>query len=330
MQTLIAVDGLKVWFPLRTGFFKSLIGGEDQYVHAVDGVSFQLQRGEIFCLAGESGCGKTTTGKALLRLVEPTAGSIEYEGVDILSLSNQEMKEYRRKLQIIFQDPYGSLNPRQTVREIVAEPLKVHNLAQKTDDLRDYVNLALTNAGLTPPEEFWNRYPHELSGGQQQRVVIASVLVLEPDFIVADEPVSMLDVSIRSEILRLMLELRDTANLTYLFITHDLSLAWTIADRIGIMYLGRLVEVGNADRVIHHSLHPYTKALISVIPSPDPKARERDRTILEGDPPSPIQIPSGCRFHPRCPISKDGCKLEEPQLRELDDGHYVACHYAQL
>ena len=292
------------------------------------GSPLNSERGEIFCLAGESGCGKTTTGRALVRLVRPTVGTIEYDGVNLASLSNREMKEYRRRLQIIFQDPYSSLNPRQTVRQIVAEPVNVHRLAQSAGDLRDRVNRALTDAGLAPPGEFLDRYPHELSGGQQQRVAIAGALVLEPDFIVADEPVSMLDVSVRSEILRLMLELRERTHLTYLFVTHDLSLAWLIADRIGIMYLGRIVELGRADELINRPLHPYTKALVSVIPVPNPNTRERERTILEGDPPNPALIPSGCRFHPRCPVSQDRCKGEEPELRELTYGHYAACHYA--
>jgi oligopeptide/dipeptide ABC transporter ATP-binding protein len=329
MPPLITVDDLKVWYPLRAGLVASLLGREQRYVRAVDGVSFELQRGEIFGLAGESGCGKTTTGKALLRLVRPSAGSIQYAGTNILSLPNSALKAYRRRLQMIFQDPYGSLNPRQTVREIVGEPLKVHGLARDRDELRERVSGALADAGLTPVDRFLNRYPHELSGGQQQRVAIAAVLVLEPDFIVADEPVSMLDVSVRSEILRLMLNLRDTAHLTYLFITHDLSLAWTISDRIGIMYLGRLVEIGPADDVVHRPLHPYTEALISVVPSPDPAARDRQRTILEGDPPNPVEIPSGCRFHPRCPIAESRCRVEVPAFREIRPGHYAACHFAE-
>lgn len=329
MPPLIVVDDLKVWYPLRTGLLASLMGREQRYVRAVDGVSFEVQRGEIFSLAGESGCGKTTTGKALLRLVQPTAGSVKYAGADILSLPDKALKAYRRKLQMIFQDPYGSLNPRQTVKEIVSEPLKVHGLAHNREELGERVNQALVDAGLTPVDRFLNRYPHELSGGQQQRVAIAGALVLEPDFIVADEPVSMLDVSIRSEILRLMIRLRDTAYLTYLFITHDLSLAWTISDRIGIMYLGRLVEIGAADDVVHRPLHPYTRALISVVPSPEPKARSRERTILRGDPPNPVEIPSGCRFHPRCPIAESRCKVEVPELREIRSGHYAACHFAE-
>lgn len=330
MDPLITVDGLKVWFPLRTGLIRSLVGEEPEYVRAVDGISFELRRGEIFSLAGESGCGKTTTGRALLRLVEPTAGHVEYEGVDLLSLSKREMKTYRTKLQMIFQDPYGSLNPRQTVRQIVSEPLKVHRIANDKEVLEERVNRALVEAGLSPPSKFLDRYPHELSGGQQQRVVIAGVLVLQPDFIVADEPVSMLDVSIRAEILRLMLELRDREDLTYLFITHDLSLAWTISDRIGVMYLGLLVELGSADDVTHRPLHPYTKALISVVPSPDPAASERQRTILQGDPPNPLRIPSGCRFHPRCPIAEERCRVEVPELRELRPGHFAACHYPDI
>lgn len=329
MPPLITVEDLKVWYPLPTGLVASLTGREQRYVRAVDGVSFELQRGEIFSLAGESGCGKTTTGKALLRLVPPTAGSIQYAGKNILSLPRSALKAYRRKLQMIFQDPYGSLNPRQTVKEIVGEPLKIHGLARDRDELRERVSGALADAGLTPVDRFIDRYPHELSGGQQQRVAIAGVLVLEPDFIVADEPVSMLDVSVRSEILRLMLNLRDAADLTYLFITHDLSLAWTISDRIGIMYLGLLVEVGSADDVVHRPLHPYTQALISVVPSPDPAARRRERTILEGDPPNPVEIPSGCRFHPRCPLAESRCKVEVPLFREIRPGHYAACHFAE-
>lgn len=322
----VEVKALKVWFPVKQGLFQSLYGRKEEYVRAVDDVSFTINEGEIFCLAGESGCGKTTTGKSIIRLVDPTAGSVFYSGVDLLSLSKNQLRSYRKKLQIVFQDPFGALNPRQKVKDIVGEPLKVHELVSGRKEQAEKIRDALSNAGLNPPEKFTERYPHELSGGERQRVVIASALALSPEFIVADEPVSMLDVSVRAEILKLLLHLKDQEGLTYLFITHDLSLAWMISDRIAIMYLGKIMELGSADSVIQRPLNPYTQALVSVIPIPDPAAKRREKLILEGDPPDPINIPSGCRFRPRCSHVQEICYLEEPPLQEILNDHWVACH----
>jgi oligopeptide/dipeptide ABC transporter ATP-binding protein len=322
----IEVKALKVWFPVKQGFIQSLFRRKEEYIKAVDDVSFSINEGEIFCLAGESGCGKTTTGKSIIRLVEPTSGKIIYSNVNLLNLSKDQLRSYRKKFQIVLQDPFGSLNPRQKIKDIVGEPLKVHGLVHDRKTRTQKVKDALSNAGLNPPDKFKERYPHELSGGERQRVVIASALALSPDFIVADEPVSMLDVSVRAEILKLLLHLKDKEGLTYLFITHDLSLAWMISDRIAIMYLGKIMEIGPSDDVIQRPLNPYTKALVSVIPIPDPVAKRRKKVILEGDPPDPINIPSGCRFRPRCSQVQEICSLEEPLLHEVYKNHWTACH----
>ena len=358
IKDLVSVDNLQVWFPVRRGFVESLTAKEQRFVKAVDGVSFNIKEREIFCLVGESGCGKTTTGKAILRLVEPTGGKIKYKGggltpklmkeaaaegvgkkmltkaeaekdlvagaIDIRSLHKSKMKMLRQKMQMIFQDPYESLNPKQSVYDIVAEPLVGNNLGANEAEREKRVMKALDDAGLRPPKDFMWRFPHEVSGGQRQRIGIAGALVLDPLFLVADEPVSMLDVSIRSEILKLMLDLREKKGLTYLFITHDLSVAYVFSDRIGIMYLGKIVELGPTEEVIKEPRHPYTKALISVVPKPDPRMKT-DKIILKGERPDPANIPPGCRFHPRCPYAMDVCRLKEPAPMFVSQEHWVSC-----
>lgn len=325
MESLVSAENLEVHFAVRTGLLQSLFGKEMPVVRAVDGISFELGKGEILCLAGESGSGKTTTGKAVLRLVEPTGGSIYYAGEDVRAYKRAQLRSFRQEAQIIFQDPYESLNPRQTVFGAVAEPLEVNNLCPGLEEKEARVAQALVDAGLHNPRELFLRYPHELSGGQRQRMAIAGALVLGPKFIVADEPVSMLDLSIRAGILKLMVDLRDKKGISYLFITHDLSLAWLVSDRIAIMYLGKIVELGSAGAVIKEPLHPYTRALVSVIPTPRRK-EIAERSLLKGETPDPVNIPAGCRFHPRCPEALPRCKEEAPLYREVRAGHYAACH----
>jgi oligopeptide/dipeptide ABC transporter ATP-binding protein len=320
-MTFLDVQNLSVSFSSQ-GFIDMLLKRQ-KTVAAVDGINLLIQKGEILCLVGESGCGKTTCGKAILGLVEYD-GSVIREGKNIATFTKKEKKVLRTKMQIIFQDPYESLNPKHTIFDIVAEPLEIHyDLSEKEKE--EKVIDALEDVGLRPASEFLYRYPHELSGGQRQRVVIAGALILDPEFIVADEPVSMLDVSIRAEILKLMLEFRGKKNLTYLFITHDLSLAWVISDRIAIMYLGKILEIGPSERVIKNPKNPYTKALISVIPIPDPHVAH-EKILLRGEPPDPSHIPPGCRFHPRCPFAFDRCREEEPLLQDVEEGHLAACH----
>ncbi len=322
---MLEVKDLRVWFPARTSFWQSL-KGVSRYVKAVDGVSFTIKRGEVLALVGESGSGKTTTGKAILRLIEPTSGEVWFEGVNVLSLNKKELKEFRRKAQIIFQDPFESLDPRMTIYDIVAEPLKVNKVYGSADEEYDAVAKALEDVRLVPPEDFMTRFPHELSGGQRQRVAIARALILRPKFIVADEPVSMLDASIRTQILELMEDLRKEYGLTYLFITHDLAQARYTSDRIAVMYLGRIMEIGPTEEVVSNPLHPYTKVLISHVPIPDPKlAKSRKKIDVPGETPSPIDLPPGCRFYPRCPFAREVCK-EEPQLIEVEPGRWVSCH----
>ncbi len=323
-QRVLEVKGLKKWFPVRTGILASLLGREQKYVKAVDGIDFDIYMGEVFCLVGESGCGKTTTARTILRLIDPTEGKILYKGIDLTSLSREELRALRSKMQMIFQNPFEVLDPRMTVQSLVGEGLEVNDLVATDQELRERVLDALERVKLIPPEDFARRFPHELSGGQLQRVAIARALVLGPDFIVADEPVSMLDASIRIEIINLMMELRRTLNLTYLYITHDIAQARYIGDRIAVMYLGKIVEQGPMEDVVMEPLHPYTRALISNIPVPDPTVR-RERILLKGETPTPIDLPRGCRFHPRCPQAKDICKEREPELLKIDD-RLVACH----
>lgn len=323
-EVLVKVENLKKWFPIKMGFFKELLSKEMLFVKAVDGISFEVGMSEIFGLAGESGSGKTTTGRVLLKLTEPTEGKIFFEGEDITNIPEKKFKEYRRKMQIIFQDPYESLNPLMTVRSIVEEPLVIQGTVGK--EMEERVFKALEDVQLVPPEEFLFRFPHELSGGQRQRVAVARALVLNPKFIVADEPVSMLDVSIRAEILNLLIDLREKYGVSFLYITHDLSLSRHICDSIAIMYLGKIVERGRVEDVLLEPLHPYTRALIDAVPVPDPKSR-RIQVRVKGEIPSPINPPKGCRFHTRCPeIIGEVCRREEPLLRDVGRGHFVACH----
>lgn len=319
--SLIQVRDLRKLFPGSQGGY---LQRSDRFVHAVDGVSFDLAQGEILGLVGESGCGKSTLALTLNGLEAATEGQIFFENQDITHLRGNALKELRRKIQMVFQDPYESLNPLMSIEEIVAEPLKVHRLWPGKDKRREKVSKALEDAGLKPAEIYLHRFPHELSGGQRQRVVIAGALVLEPIVLLADEPVSMLDVSIRAEILNLLETLRNTRGITILFITHDLATAAYFTDRIAVMYLGRIVEIGATVDVLTSPAHPYTRALQTVIPVPNPRAR-RERIILQGDPPNPIDIPPGCRFHPRCPEARDYCKDTDPQLKKIDNRQEAAC-----
>ena len=321
----LRVEHLTKWFPVRMGFFATLLGREKKYVHAVNDISFYIKKKDIFVLAGESGCGKTTTGRMVLRVIEPTSGKIYFRDKEITALSKEEMRALRPKMQMIFQDPYESLNPRMHIRDIISEPLIVNHLATDKAEIEDKVLRALEEVGLTPPEQFIDRFPHELSGGQRQRVSVARALITNPEFVVADEPVSMLDASIRSAVLNTLLELRDKENLTYLFITHDLAVASYIGDYIAIMYLGKIVEIGDIEKVMKDPKHPYTQALISAVPEPDPTIKKK-RVPLKGEPPSPINLPKGCIFSGRCPYAFDRCFKEEPQMIKLENDHYAACH----
>jgi oligopeptide transport system ATP-binding protein len=323
-MSLLKVRNLRVHFPIYGGgLFRRQTGS----VKAVDGLSFELKRGEILGLVGESGCGKSTTGRALLRLIEPTSGTVEFDGQDVGAVNGKALRALRKRMQIIFQDPYGSLNPRMTVGDIIAEPLRTHGLVASKDEAQARAQALMVQCGLDP--SFVRRYPHEFSGGQRQRIGIARALASDPELIVCDEPISALDVSIQAQILNLLRALATDRNLAYLFIAHDLSAIRHLCDRIAVMYLGRIVEIGTFEQICDDPQHPYTRALVSAVPVPDPLIeRKRERVVLQGEVPSPLNPPSGCRFHTRCPVVRaERCSVDDPALRVLGDGRRAACHW---
>ena len=318
-EKLLELKNVKKYFPVKAGVFRRTV----DYVKAVDDVSFHIFKGETLGLVGESGCGKSTTGRTILRLLEATEGDIYFEGKNLVELGKKELRDIRKDMQIIFQDPYASLNPRMTVADIVGEPLDIHNLVDNKQERNERVLEILDTVGLS--EDHMKRYPHEFSGGQRQRIGVARALAVDPKIIIADEPVSALDVSIQAQVINMMQDLQDDFDLTYLFIAHDLSVVKHISDRIAVMYLGKLVEVADKTELFENTLHPYTQALLSAIPIADP-TYDKERIILEGDVPSPVDPPSGCRFHPRCPKAMDVCSEKEPEFKDYGDGHFAACH----
>lgn len=321
-EVLLRVENLKKYFPITSGILVQRHVGD---VKAVDDVSFHVYRGETLGLVGESGCGKSTTGRTILQLYRPTAGSVEFEGVKLESQKGEDLRKMRRRMQMIFQDPYASLNPRMTVGRIISEPLQVHNVNDSNKQRQERVEYLMEKVGLNP--YFINRYPHEFSGGQRQRIGIARALALEPSFIVCDEPISALDVSIQAQVVNLLEEIQEELNLTYLFIAHDLSMVRHICDRVAVMYLGRVVEVAETEELYNNPLHPYTQALLSAVPVPDPEVEaQRKRIILKGDVPNPINPPHGCNFNTRCPVAVDVCFGDDPQLIEVQPEHWVSCY----
>jgi peptide/nickel transport system ATP-binding protein len=326
---LVRLEHVRKYFPIQSGLFAALLThGHIPSVKAVDDVSFTIQKGEVFGLAGESGSGKSTVGRLVLRLLEPTSGKVLFDGIDLSSLSSEEMRRMRSRMQIVFQDPLASLNPRMTLGEAIDHPARIHLTDLSAAQRRKHVLDILSEVGMNPPTAFYNLYPHQISGGQRQRIVLARALVTHPALIVADEPIAMADVSVRALLLDLMMKLKDEFDLTYMFITHDLATAKYVCNRITIMYLGKLCEVGPLTDVYQTVLHPYTRALLEAVPVPDP-TRRRTEPMPPGEIPNAINPPSGCRFHPRCPIARPNCSVDEPQLRELRHDHYTACHYAE-
>lgn len=323
MEDLIIINNLIKYFPLQKGFLDRLFAKEKGFVRAVDGVSFRIKKGEVLGLVGESGCGKTTTGRLILRLLEPTSGDILYNEKSVFSFTKKEMERMREKMQIVFQDPYASLSPRMSIGKAIEHPLVIHNSHNKAERKEICIRI-MEKVGLEPAEFLYKKYPHQLSGGQRQRVVIARALITNPEFVVADEPIAMADVSVRALILELMAQLKEEFDLTYLYITHDLATCKYICDRVAIMYLGKIVEMGSLEEVFKNPIHPYTATLLEAVPVPDPKYR-RTEPIPKGEIPSPINPPPGCSFHPRCHYTGPMCSQKEPDLKEMRQEHWVAC-----
>ena len=327
-DNLLEIRDVKKWFPIQQGLLGQLTGGSQRFVRAVDGVSFNVRRGEVFGLAGESGSGKTTTGRVALGLTKATEGDVIFDGINLTKLGARDLRRLRSRMQVIFQDPMASLNPRMSLGRSIGYGLEIHFPDMSSDERRDTVTEMLEKVGLAPANYFYNKFPHQTSGGQRQRAVIARALVTRPDLVLADEPIAMADVSVRALLLDLMNELKRDLNLTYLFITHDLATAKYICDRVGIMYLGLMAEIAELRELYTYPLHPYSQALLAAVPVPNPHER-RTEAMPEGEIPNPINPPSGCRFHPRCPIARPNCSVDIPLLRELRPGHTVACHYAE-
>ena len=323
-DNLIEARGLKKWFPVQKTFVENLLTRRKQFVRAVDGVDLSIKRGEVFGLAGESGSGKTTTGRLLVRLIEPTAGKVLFDGQDLTALKQNELRQLRQRMQVVFQDPYASLNPRMRIGDSIGHALSIHNLTGKQEKQERVIDI-MEKVGLTPAATIYRKYPHQISGGQRQRIVLARALIMHPDLVIADEPIAMADVSVRVLLLQLMHQLKQEFNLTYVFITHDLATARYICDRIAIMYLGQIVEMGSLAEVYRRPHHPYTEALLAAVPVPDPRFR-RTTAMPRGEIPNPIDPPIGCRFHPRCPIAEKICSQQQPRLVEVETDHHVACH----